>query len=417
MPLLIRLIGMLIFTVGAVFSYGAYVAVEQKQVPTFTLVLLPVAQLFAGLGLIQLRPLGRFLALSLCSFLVLLGVLAHRGIVATIDYLPLVQLIEHVPLAFFEWNLSHVSITCYFIMPMFIAIILCTSWPTPKQATVSWQVPLLVALVSTFVVSHSLLMKANMEPLISEEVRVIFGTSLSQTPSGILFCFEFLIPIVVGFGLAHRERWAWAIALVIGVAYWLPVLDRGVASDDFKSFEFLFFGIGWLLTIVCVLVYWKLFWRKESGQQEIVNLPRVNVMPLAKTSSTLAGQPSEKKKTKVVGVFFVIALGLIVFVGVLFVILSNVKLGEFKPGPQGNGEELGAEAEVDGPEVATFPLRLEGTSIDGQSSHAIINGEILVVGDVVLDYRIVAIKPNRVLISRDSERKWLDAEGNLAPAA
>ena len=67
--------------------------------------------------------------------------------------------------------------------------------------------------------------------------------------------------------------------------------------------------------------------------------------------------------------------------------------------------------------VARPSIRLQGTSVDQQGAVALVDGEILKVGQTVEGYRIEAIEKNRILLSKGSLKQWLDREGNFVSAS
>lgn len=445
----IQILGYFILFIGVALAFGAYRAVTSHEIETITAVLIPAAHLAAGIGLTYRQDSSRYLAFVLSCFYALLGILSFQGILEASDFIPIVPLIEFIPEVLLRWNLSVMLVLSFFVLPTLVALFLslkpvAANFDETLEGLFSWNAPLLVVEVSAFLIIYSLLASSRLDFFASPEERIIFGYSLTEWPGRVVNGFVFLFPMALAVGLRRGERWAWVASLLYGGVWWFPFFRDGMPASRLRDFEFLFYGAGWAIVVLVLLIYWQYFWQYDAWREKrvakvhrlgkfISEPTEVGAIDAASRAHQQAAQsrqesplhpgeepvaahrPEVSKKI----VFFVLLL--MVVSGVIILVVSwsaapffvswldDAKQEWPKPGEHAEvmpagvdaAEEVGATQEL-----SLHQIRVEGTSVDPQGSYAIVNGEVVQIGERVQGYRVEAIERNRVLLSKDGESKW-----------
>ena len=268
-----RLLGLFIFSIGALFTYAFYRSYDHLWIETISMVLIPVIHLGAGFGLFGFKGWARYWGFSLCGFYVMLGTLSHLKLLSLADFIPLVPIIDLLPARFLKFDDTLVSIVCFFVVPIAILLFLSLKKEAVRfdpwlQGRFSWGSPALVLMSSAFVFSYALFETSDLSYFTREEARTFFGYSLSPVHAKFLRYAEFYLPLVVSVGLVSGSRVIWFLAGVLCFYYWSPYLLEHFPRSYLKNAKFLFYGVGWLIVAATLLLYWKFFWEHSIWHEE-----------------------------------------------------------------------------------------------------------------------------------------------------
>lgn len=394
---IIRLLSVLLFAIGAAFSFGVWRTFP--AVPkTVTFVFLPLLHLAVGAGLWMGKPTARSAAFFLALFYMFLGILVWNKTVLAIDFIPIVPLVEFIPTQVLRLDVSLVKGLGFFALPLAVVLILSLrsvgfSFEPFLQGRFSWSTPFSLLLASAFIFSYSLLAVSETNFFLGGTGRSLFGYSLNPAAEKAVSYAEFCLPFILAFAFTAGEIWAWLFGLVYGVYYWLPYLVGGFRPDDLHDFKFLFFGAGWLLTALVLLFSWPFFWKQELWAE-----------------CRAAG-----KRNWFYSILFLILAGGVAAGAVLYLFpgLKTLRL----PYPEQikksvssapAGETIAKPAPPPEPK-----LRLEGTSIDSQGAYALINGELVKAGALVNGFRVETVGRNEVILSKEGKHYRLARDGQL----
>src|SRR3989338_3495351 len=391
---MIQFLGFFMLALGSVMAFGVYQVIIQEQLKTLAVILLPLLYLAAAFGFLRLRSWTRYLVFALASFHIFLGILALKNVFAVVDFIPIVPLIEQIPTSLLRLNPlspSTVLILSNFILPLFIVVYLSLKRTAVRfeswlQGNFSWGVPFLVVLASGFVFSYTLFNSGEVSRFLSPQGRTLFGFSLTPVQGQVSYHVEFYLMLILALGLTSGGRVVWFLALILGLNYWSPFFLKSIPASSVNHFKFLFFGIGWVFTVLVVLGYWQFFWQQSAWLEK-----RSNPKPRADGSLHLveqSGMPETSPKSSWAS--FSILKNNSRLILLILLVLSAVLGGGFYFLKQ---QKIQAAKPVSIPSAPLqVVLRFEGASIDSQGAYAIINGNVVEAGMVIEGYRIDGVE-------------------------
>ncbi|MBI4358519.1 MAG: hypothetical protein HY584_04400 [Candidatus Omnitrophica bacterium] len=414
--MVIPLLGFANLSLGLAMAFAAYRVVTSGQLENLSQILIPLSHLFVGYGFIRWSGWVRYWAVSLSCFYLVLGILGFTETLLVIDFIPIVPLVEFIPVTLLRWwNPVVGSTLLFFVFPVCIAAYLsvknvAVTFESWLGGRFSWGAPFLVVLASAFIFTYAMLYASQISFFMDPQPKSIFGFSLAPGHGQILRHVEFYLPLVLALGFTSGGLMPWVLALMFALYYWLPLLfgaDHAAGPDHFK---FLFFGIGWACVALIALFYSRFFWRPRAWlDKRAVYLPKGGDLIEAKEAT---GQPQAPARfgNSVTNFFRGRAMPLLVLFGLGAVLLGTALYFW-------SGERMEKRMKPKPPMESSEPtIKLEGVSIDSQGAYAIINGEVVTVGDRVQGYEVEAIKADRVLISKDGKQYRLDQEGKFESA-
>ncbi|MBI4372211.1 MAG: hypothetical protein HY585_00615 [Candidatus Omnitrophica bacterium] len=268
---MIGFLGWILIALGTATAFGAYEIVRINQLNTLAVIVLPLMYLAAGVGLLRFKGWTRYLVAALASFHVLLGILSLKEIVTFADFFPIVPIIEWIPSSVLRQNpFSSLTmlIISHFVIPFLIVSYLslkhvAVQFESWLQGNFSWGAPCLVVLASGFIFSFTLLNSSEVGRFFSPQSRVFFGFTLTPVQGVVSHHVEFYLLLLLSFGLISGGRAMWILTVIFALNYWFPFAS-GKTYLSTSSFEFLFFGIGWILTVLVLLIHWKFFWLQTA---------------------------------------------------------------------------------------------------------------------------------------------------------
>jgi hypothetical protein len=442
--MIIKLVGLIIFASGGALSFGVYRAVQLQQIETLTAVLIPSFQLSAGMGVFMSKSPGRYFSFVLCCFYVMIGILGLRGAISPVEFIPFVPLVEYIPPQVLKIDNELISIACYFVIPVFIALVLCSKavaqhFDYDLKGQYSWNAPILVMLASSFVICASFLTNTNLDAFRNATPQTFFGFSLDKIQVQTLMALQFVFPIILGFGFSLAQKWAWLLLLVMGFTDFGPFVLAGFPKDLLDDFGFMFFRSGWLFVVLSAFVHWRFFLSHDSWIDRREARFYASSNPRAAYVATLSGispeDPTipqepvaapvpaapERRRIRLLPIIIVVFLiGGAAFwffrtqsslVDMLNSRERNTSIKEepltpSEVGRQGGNAKAGDSSIQETP-ASIDAIRLQGTSVDPQGSYAIINDEVIEEGRSVKGHQVLKIESNRVLISKDGNERWL----------
>jgi len=330
----------------------------------------------------------------LASFYISLGFLSLAGEASVVKHLPIVALIEYIPIQILKWNMKWVFVICLFVLPVFTVVFLsvpriASQFESHLKAPIAWSTPFPVVLSAAWIVVFSFLALSEVRLLTSPASRVIFGVTLKPPSTQAVFLLWFYIPIVLAVAMCGGSRVGWIGSLLCGGAFWSSVFVGETQWYLLNEFEFLFLGTGWLFVVLSLLFHIPYFWQHQDWVQ-----------------SRGLGR-WQRLKTPL---FAMLAVMLVVtMAGLHFLHFRPISRTYRKPSPALERWIELSQQEEDRKDI----LILGGTSVDAQGSFAIINDEVVQPGMLVNDYLLEEVADGRVRLSKGGATYWLDHEGNF----
>jgi len=265
----VRLLGFFFLAVGAGLGFGAYRDFSSPPIETLSIVLVPVFQLLAGAGLLDVSPKARALAFFICCFHLILGALVFFGGWSWADFIPVEPVLEFLPRIPMVLPPGLVPGICLFFLPALVALVLNLKavgyyFERGLRGYFAWYAPFAVVLAGGFGFSYGLLALSETSLVFGYSERTLFGYHLGVIPTRIVNGLEFLLPLMVAFDLLTGKRSAWYLGLAYAAYYWTGYLLEGGVSSVWRDFRFTFFGIGWLFVSLSLLFHWSFFWKQDE---------------------------------------------------------------------------------------------------------------------------------------------------------
>lgn len=409
--MLSQLVGFLNLIVGVIFAFGTYLAFVDKHINTIAFVILPFAHLLAGIGLLRYKSWSRYFVCSLAIFYGVLGILSLKDALPLMDYIPIVPLVRYIPISVLGWFAPWLGVSIFLILiPMFCVLLLSSKMVAARFESwlggrFSWSAPFPVILASGFIFSYALLIQSRLSFFLLSEGRNLFGFQLSPLQNQMLHYVEFYFPLVLAFGLTGGGKLVFYGTLVLALYHWIPFFTSDTKPVLLRDFDFVFFGAGWALTALLLLIYRSFFlgrgiWLEKRG----ISQPKGEAAPIGETLKPVEEKAKPRFALDRRWVYLILAIAFVSFVSgsVVYLWLSG-KLN-FSKGKRKQSISLGMPH-----------FRFEGSSIDRHGTFAVIQGNVVQVGQTVQGYRVEAIESDRVLLSKEGKHYSLDAQGNLKP--
>ncbi|MBI1978302.1 MAG: hypothetical protein HYS55_06075 [Candidatus Omnitrophica bacterium] len=404
-------IGFLNLMVGSIFAFGTYLAFHDKRINTITFFVLPLVHFFAGFGLFKLKAWSRYLTLSLACFYFISGIFALQSVSSVVDYVPIAQLIRYVPFGLLRLASPSVVIFVFLMVLPAVTVALLTPKPIAVRfeswlgGRFSWSAPLPVVVASGIIFTYALLMHSDLASFLSPSGRNVLGFEFNSLQSQILHYVEFSLPFFLALGFVSSGRLVFYGTLAFALYYWLPFLLSDTKPAFLKDFKFVFFGAGWALTALSLLIYRSFFlghgvWLEKRGTSKL----KEETAPIGDTLKPV----EEKVKPRFVfvldrrWVYLILAIAFVSFISGSMVYLWSSGRLSFSKGKRKQSVSLGPPN-----------FRFEGASIDRHGTFAVIQGNVVQVGQTVQGYQVEAIESDRVLLSKEGKHYSLDEKGNL----
>ncbi len=391
----VQVLGFVILLIGGVLSFGLYrvFTLTPTELATVAQMVIPLVHVGAGYGLMSGKDAGRQVSVYLAVFYVTLGTLVAAGVAKAVDYLPLVPVIEFLPAPVLQWDAGLVSILCFFVFPIFLILflnlrIVAFRYDATLKGELSWHAPFPVILTGAFIFAFSLLSLSQLSFFTRPEGRTIFGLELTPAHGQAARCAEFFIPFLISLWLLMGRGLSWLFAFILGIYFcWAPLAVKGSEAFHLMDTQFSIYAVGWVFVLLSLLFYWEFFWNVEEWNQRV-----------------RAGK-EKGVRTFLFWLSFFVAAG-IVGAPRLFQLRLNFAGA---PKPASSGPVVVEEV----PEAAGPKLHLEGTSIDSHGAYAVIESNLVKIGDHVAGYQVEDIQRNLVLLSKDNVLYELDLSGKL----